>query len=50
MTSEIVSVSANLRAALIRDLKEFYRVPRATDLERMSSFTTRCTQYTGGWL
>lgn len=45
MASEMNSVSANLRTALIRDLKDFYRDPKATDLDRIDRLYTQDVEF-----
>lgn len=45
MASEMNSVSANLRTALIRDLKDFYRDPKAIDLDRIDRLYTQDVEF-----
>lgn len=45
MASEMNSVSANLRSALIKDLKDFYREPRVAGLDGIDRLYTQDVEF-----
>lgn len=45
MATEMNSVSANLRAALLNDFKEFYRYPDADNVEKMDRIYTQDVEF-----